>query len=812
MVMRQRLIALATLGGWLFFQLPTARAQRPSSARVQQMLQSSPELAAKLRNRLASSGLTNDQIRARLRAAGYPDSLLDAYMPGGDSTKVGSVDDIARAMRAVEVADSVAQASSQPRPTILTDTAPRSTIYGLDVFRRPTTQFDATTAGPVDAGYRVGPHDVLALILTGGVEAAYTLEISPEGFVVIPQVGQVFVSNLTLDQITNVFYAKLGAVYSGVRRGAGAATRFSLTVARVRTNQIFVIGNVVAPGSYQVSSAGTILTALYAAGGPAETGSLRDVQLRRGGRTITTLDLYDYLINGDASHDTRLESGDVVFVPFHGRFVDVAGEVGRPMTYELRQHETLAELVRFAGGFKPTAATQRIQIRRVLDPAMRDSPGMDRVVIDVPGVGAEGVPTFALQGGDKVLVFPVTDVERNRITVAGNVWAPGELGYRAGMRVSDALRSAGGVKPDTYLDQVLIGRHLADGSSLQLRTRLADTTGRAIGDVVLLENDTITVFSRNDFRPGQYITVSGAVRNGGQIAYREGMTLRDAVLMSGGLEESAYLPSAEVARMSADRSHGRLADTIHVVLDSSFLFERGARKNASSLDGGVAQAGAPMTELPLRPYDQVLILRQPDWHLEQFVTIAGEVRFPGTYALTRRDEKLTDLIARAGGLTERANADGLRFFRRADSLGRIDVDYEEASRHPKSRNNFILVAGDSIDVPTFMPVVKVSGAVSTPSTVAYAPGKDANYYIEQAGGLALEGDRGRLVVTQPSGARELYRKHAFIIPDHVPVPLAGGEVFVPRKAESKSDAAAVWGAIAQVTAGLVTVLVVALKR
>jgi protein involved in polysaccharide export with SLBB domain len=451
--MRPRFIRFAALVASLCLSADPAHAQQPTAATVQQMLQSSPELAAKLRSRIAVSGLSSDQIRARLRAAGYPDSLLNAYLPGGDTTRVGSMDDVARAMHAVDVADSVAQAAAaQQRPLLPStpDSTPHSTIFGLDVFRRTTTQFDAATAGPVDAGYRVGPHDVLALILTGGVEAAYSLEISPEGFVVIPQVGQVFVSNLTLDEITNVLYAKLGAVYSGVRRHAGATTRFSLTVARVRTNQVFVIGNVAAPGSYQVSSAGTILTALYAAGGPAEAGSLRDVQLRRGGHIVTTLDVYDYLINGDASHDARLESGDVVFVPFHGRFVDILGEVGRPMTYELREHETLAELVRFAGGFKPTAATQRVQIRRVLDPSRRTSPGVDRVVVDVPGMVAEGVPAFPLQAGDKVLVFPVLDVERNRVTVMGNVWAPGELGYRSGMKVSEALRAASVAAAKSY--------------------------------------------------------------------------------------------------------------------------------------------------------------------------------------------------------------------------------------------------------------------------------------------------------------------------------------------------------------------------
>src|SRR5258705_6340190 len=417
------------VGAALALSSGVLRTQQPTPAQVQQLLQGSPAMAARLRDRLRSSGLSNDQLRARLRAAGYPESMLDSYLPGSDSTKAPNADEVTRAMRAVEVADSVAQAQG-PVPGELTAagggpvqgqlTAPAqgsaqgqltgpgaqlqqplvvraragvdsaSEIFGLGMFRRPTTQFDPAYSGPVDANYRVGPRDVLAVILTGGVEAAYTLDVAPEGYVVIPQVGQVYVANLTLDQIIELFYARLGRVYSGLRRSATASTKMSVTVARVRTNQIFVIGDATVPGSYQISAAGTILTALYSASGPTPNGSLRGIQVRRAGQVVSMLDLYDYLVTGDASRDSRLQSGDVVFVPFHGRHVRIIGEVGRPATYALKEGETLPDVIRFAGGFTPTAARQRVQIRRIVDPPSRTDPGMDRGGIDVAGAAATG--------------------------------------------------------------------------------------------------------------------------------------------------------------------------------------------------------------------------------------------------------------------------------------------------------------------------------------------------------------------------------------------------------------------------------------
>ncbi|HLM18635.1 MAG TPA: SLBB domain-containing protein, partial [Acidimicrobiia bacterium] len=604
-------------------------------------------------------------------------------------------------------------------------------IFGEDIFRGATSMFEPNLSGPVDANYRLGPGDRLVLILTGDVEASYQLPVTREGFVVIPQVGQLFVANLTLGELDRVLATRLARVYSGVRGNNSGSTQFSVSVARLRSNQVYVVGDVRRPGSYVVSSAGTALTALYAASGPTTNGSLRSVQIRRGGQTVDVLDVYDYLIRGDASHDVRLQTGDVVFVPVHGPRVRILGQIIRPATYEMRAGETLADLLRNAGGFKATASQQRVLIERIL-PAADRTAGRARVTIDVDSLANATGPAIPLQDGDVVRVFPVADRVRNRIFVEGHVFQPGPQGLTPGMRLSEALRRAG-MKSDTYLGEVLVSRLRPDSSRVQLRATLADSTGAVVNDFALREDDQVTVFSLTTFRPARHVTIGGAVRRSGRVLYREGMTLRDLVLLANGVTEGAYLKEAEIARLPEDRSNGRTATTLRVPLDSTYLFERDAEGRYIGPPGLQVPSGR-VPEVPLKPYDNVLIMRQPDWGLQRTVVIQGEVRFPGMYALTSKSERLSDLVKRAGGLTTEAYADGIVFNRRDNNIGRVGVELSSALRRYESADNLILRDGDNIAIPPYNAVVTIRGEVNAPSTVAYIRGKGIDYYIGAAGG------------------------------------------------------------------------------
>ncbi len=581
-----------------------------------------------------------------------------------------------------------------------------------------------------------------------------------------------------MQQLDDLLYSRLGRAYSGVRRGAGASTHFDVTVSRLGTSQVSVLGDVATPGSYRVSKLGTIMSALYAAAGPTQNGDMRNIELRRAGQTAGTLDLYDYLLSGNASNDLRVMTGDIVFVPPRGARVRLSGAVIRPATYELKPNETLRELLRMAGGFRAEADRRRLQIDRVVPPEQRTAAGKDRVLFDVASGSLEN-STEPLRPGDIVHVLEIAPHVSNRIAVTGNVWSPGAMAFTPGMTLSDALHRAGGLKPDSYLGEVLVTRLTADSRRQMLRTAVYDTIGRPVNNLSLADGDEISVFSTTDFRPVRYITVNGAVRQSGQIPFREGMTLHDAVLLAGGMQEGALLTNAEIARLPESRAAGVTAVTTIVPLDSSYLLDLGADGKYHGPPGFAAPT-AKAPEVLLQPYDAVLIKRQPEWQLLQTVTVEGEVQYPGAYSLVRKTEKLSDIIARAGGLTTAAYPDGIVFVRKQNSIGRVGVDLPHVLRDPSYIDNLQLVDGDAVLIPRYTPVVTVRGAVNSQVGVAYVPGANLDYYIRSAGGESIKGDRGHAYVTQPNGKVDANHRNVFGFTSE-PRPQPGSMVFVPEK-------------------------------
>jgi polysaccharide export outer membrane protein len=697
-----------------------ALAQQPSATQVQQTLQQ-PGLADAVRQRIGASGLTPEQIRARLRASGYPATLLDAYLgesAPGQAAPAPGFQELA-AIQALGL-------PAVEQPFLAVDTGfirarggdKPSRVFGVDVFRRSTTQFLPLLAGPVPADYRLGAGDQLVLILTGDVELTYALPVTREGFILIPQVGQVFVSSLTLDQLRRVLYDRLGRVYSGVRR-TNATTQFDVTVSNVRANQVYVVGEVAQPGAYQVSSLGTALTALYVAGGVTERGNLRAVEVRRGGKPAATLDLYAYLLQGDTRTDVRLETGDVVFVPVHGLRVDLTGAVTRPAIYELRAGETLDDLVVAGGGFRPDAALTRIAVHRVTPAPQRGPGAFARQVVDVEMDVPGSIPAIALQDGDSVVVDSVP-----------------------------------------ALTQQL------------------------------------------------YVGIAGMVQKPGAYPWRPGMTLRELVALARGPRIGASLRETEIARLPTDRAQGQLATTIRVPLDSTYLFERDASGRYIGAAGVSFPASGTAADVPLEPFDNVLIFRQPDFELQRTVTITGEVQYPGTYALKAKDDRLSHLIERAGGLTPRAYPEGIRFVRGVATAGRINIDLPRALRDATSRDNIILQPGDSVNIPEYQPSVKVGGAVNSPGSVLYRRGAGLDYYLSAAGGFNRLADKGAVSVRFANGEVRTRRK-GFLLSSH-PTPGPGSEVFVPSRNpnEAKTDYVSLFGSVAQILASTIAIIVV----
>ena len=711
------LLLLAAIAVLLVGPRP-ASAQQPTASQVQEALQQQPGLADMVRSRISQSGLTPDQIRARLLANGYPATLLDAYLSASAATS--PIAPGAQELAALQALGLPVLGGQLPYDTGLVRSARTqpSDVFGVDVFQRTTTQFLPLLAGPVPADYKLGPGDNLVLILTGDVELTYSLPVTREGFVLIPQVGQVHVANLTLDQLRDVLYTRLGRVYSAVRRGAKATAQFDVTVANVRANQVYVLGEVSQPGAYQISSLGTVLTALYAAGGVTERAKLRGVDVQRLGKTVATLDLYDYLLRGDTRADVRLETGDVVFVPIHESRVQITGAVLRPAVYETKAGETLADMIKAAGGFRPDAARERVKVERILPPDARGAQTTARVTVDVP-LAKGTVPPYALEDGDIVRV--------------------------------DAL---------------------------------ADAT------------DQYTV------------AITGMVQQPGTYPWRPGMTLRQLMTLARGPKIGVDLREAEIARLPADRSRGQLATTVRMPLDSTYLFERDSTGRYIGPPGVAFPTRGTAAEVPLQPFDNVLIFRQPDFELQRTVTITGEVMYPGTYALKAKDDRLADLVQRAGGLTPRAYPEGIRFVREVDNRGRIDIDLPKALRDHGSRDNVILQPGDSIRIPEYQPSVRVLGAVNSPGSVLYRRGAGLEYYLSAAGGFTRAAEKGQVSVHYANGEVRTRRRTLFFRSDPTPGP--GAEVVIPAKDPNapRTDTVALFGAIAQILASTIAIIVV----
>jgi protein involved in polysaccharide export with SLBB domain len=674
-------------------------AQQLSQYQIEQLRQN-PDL---VRQQIQQSGLSPSEIRSRLRAAGYPETLLDSYMPGvasGAAPALGGAE--LGALQSLGLPFVLAEEVLEVDAGYVSRAAQRpSRVFGVDVFRRSTTQFLPLLSGPVPADYRLGPGDMLVLILTGDVELAHSLTVSREGFVVIPQVGQVHVASLTMDQLRDLLYTRLGRVYSGVRRGGAATTRFDVSVVNVRVNQVYVVGEVTQPGAYQLSALGTAMSALYAAGGVTERANLREIVVRRNGEPVATLDLYDYLVAGDTKGDIRLETGDVVFVGVRGPRAELAGGVVRPGIYETKTGEMLADVIGAAGGFVADADLRRLTVHRVL-PVAQQGPGLaPRVAIDVPlapsgdSVDPVIIPPFGLQDGDSVVVHELPPLARQ-----------------------------------------------------------------------------------------YHVTVYGMVQRPGRFPWREGMTLRELVTLAGGPTVGADLRLAEVARLPRDRRTGDLSDTLRVPLDSSYILDRDAAGRYVGPPGLAFRPPGTASEVPLEPFDRVLILRQPNFDYQRSVTITGEVMVPGTYTLTRKDERLSDLLRRAGGLMPTAYPEGMRFVREFEGAGRVNLDLRTVLASPGSPDDLILQPADSVHIPEYIPTVRVRGAVVAAGSFQWVKGKGADFYLENAGGFAEDADKGRTVVRFANGSGQ--NRSKFLFWSSWPEPGPGADIFVPAKAPKEA--------------------------
>lgn len=781
---RGLLLGTLVIGASLVAIATGARAQDPVQreirARTGQQLSQEEILT-----RLGQSGLSREQVREQLSSLGYDPAIADPYfdrLETGDESPLTQNADFLQALAQMGLLN-------EPLTQDLADSPPLSparqvaparaglAVFGQSVFSRATTQFQPLVAGPVDPGYLLGPGDQIQLILTGDVELAYNLDVTREGFIVIPDVGQVFVNGLTLEALRESLFGSLGAIYSGVRRN-NPTTRFHVSLGRLRTNQVFLIGEVAFPGAYQVSGAATVFNGLYNAGGPAESGSMRSVQVRRAGRVLRDVDLYDYLVSGDTSDDVRLEQGDLLFVPFAGPRVSVEGMVRRPAIYELKAGEGLRSVLDFAGGPLPEAYVQGIQVERIL-PVEERTPERERVLIDVDFTELDAGQDFALLDGDRVTVPEIGDRRDNRVALEGHVQKPGVFEVTPGMRLSGLLDRGGGLLPDAFEAIAHLIRFVPADSTYVLEQVSLDGFGRPVVDVPLRELDRVVIYGRSTLRSSAVVAIRGEVKNPGVFPLHEGMTAQDLLLAAGGFTGRADPFTAELVR----RADGiTLSDTIAV--SRNITFGRTLPSALDRMEDGVRPldvAGAVSAEsIALRDGDRIFVRRLQGLREEGDVDVMGEVLYPGPYALERRGERVSALIARAGGLTPEAYTAGARVVRGGLPVG---LDLGRALASPGRMSDLLLFPGDRLEVPPYDGTVRVLGAVGTASRVQWRPGLGFGDYLARAGGVTQEGDRGRAFITYANG--ELDRSGRFLFFRSDPDVLPGSTITVPVKERSE---------------------------
>lgn len=617
-------------------------------------------------------------------------------------------------------------------------------FFGADFFQGDPDLFGAPAFGPVPADYLLGPGDEITVDVWGEVEFRHERIVERDGSVILPRGGRVDCAGRTLAAVTRAIRQNLSRSYSGIDpEGDGGTTYVEVGLGRLRAIRVYVVGEAARPGAYELTSLATVFTALHAAGGPGPMGSLRDVRLVRGRETVSALDLYDYLLSGVREGDAVLRDGDTVFVPPRELTVSIEGAVRRPLTYELRGGEGVHDLIRFAGGFTAEAETRLVHVERIVPPAERGPDSPDRVQRDLD---LRLKMIHLMQDGDAVTVDAVSDRLDNYVEIRGNVKRPGRYEHAPGAGVRDLIRRAGGLWDDTLMERAVLDRTDPDGTFRSLDVPLGAVVRGEADDPRLQSRDVLRVFSIWDLRDRYQVHVDGEVREPGAVDWRQGLTLRDAVLKVGGLTDAADVLRAEISRLDTDAVTGR---------DLGAPPERTVKVIRVELGADWLTAAA---SFQLEPHDRVAVRRLPWWQLQRTVTVRGEVAYPGTYVLDSPDERISGLIARAGGLKDTAYAPGARIVRAQDGIGNVALDLGKALARPGHDHDAILESGDEILVPPIPYVVKVTGAVGFPTSIIWEDGKSLGDYVSRAGGYAEGSDKWKTHVVYPNGMSKQIRR------------------------------------------------------
>lgn len=653
-------------------------------------------------------------------------------------------------------------------------------IYGHKVFNSRALTFEPSDNLATPQNYRLGPGDEVIIDIWGTSEDHLRQTISPEGSIMISQVGPVYLNGMTIADANRHVKGIFAKKYAGV---TDAETDVQVTLGQVRTIQVDIMGEVATPGTFRLSPFSSVFHALYRAGGINSIGSLRNIQVLRNGKKIAGVDIYDYLFDGKTAGNIRLQEGDVIIVPPYEQLVNIDGNVKRPMYYEIKPGETIQTVIDYAGGFTGDAYSGMVRLAR-----------QSATENELYNIDREEFASYRLKDGDILTVGTILDRYANRVELKGAVYRPGMFAINKELStVGQLIKKADGLTDDAYADRVLLYR---EGPELQLEVLSLDLKAILNGtapDVKLKRNDLLVISSIKEIQDRGQLSIQGHVARPGTYPFADNTTLEDLILQAGGLLDGASTARVDISRRIVNPS-------------STTPTEQLSENYSISVVGGLAQGEGQ--NFIMKPYDVVIVRRSPGYVPQEMVNIGGEVLFAGNYALEKRNERLSSIISRAGGLIEGAYTKGAYLTRKLTdeeykmrqetlrlamsnqdghgdsiSLSKIQVsdrysvgiDLEKAIAYPGSTYDVIVQPGDVLFIPEQQSTVKIAGDVMFPNTVVFVPGKKLSYYIDQAGGYGQRAKKGKAFIVYMNGSVAKAKRNTPIEP--------GCQIIIPSKPE-----------------------------
>jgi len=651
-------------------------------------------------------------------------------------------------------------------------TAVERKIFGFDLFNNENLTFEPSINIQTPREYIIGIGDEFIINVWGASEALYQSKVDKNGAIQIPQIGPIYVNGLTYEVAESLIRKRLISIHNGLG-GSNPNTYAIINLGGLRSIQITIVGEVMTPGTFTLPATATLFNALYQSGGPNKNGSFRDIRLIRKGEILKHIDIYNFLVNADPSDNIPLRDQDVVFIPTFDKRVIVGGEFIRTGLFEMKGEETLAELIRFSGGFTDKAFKSRVFVHRRAAAEM-----------EVKDVETAFFNQYVMQGGDSVTAGPILERYANRVKIGGAVFRPGSYELSVGMTLQDLIKKAEGLMEDAFLNRGQIFRLKENNDTLAVAFNVADVVAGK-ETILLRREDSVSIKTAMELREKYYVEIKGEVNDPGKKSYYDNMTVQDLIYLAGGFKESADVNVIEIGRRLSQDESTILNDSLGHVITVSITRD--------------LKPGADDSRFILHPFDVVSVRKAQGFRDQGSVAITGEVLYDGYYSIKNRKNRISDLIRWSGGLTPDAYVDAARLYK-MDSIP-VGIDLQKILDNPGSRLDMILEPRDSFYIPKQPQTVNIFGQVQKPFATTFIPNKGVKYYVKNAGGWADSPDKRKIYVTYPDGSSDNTRTFIF---HRYPPMKPGSSIMVPREPVKvqRPDHSALWLAVASTMASL----------